>query len=176
MDEIIERTEESKIIWKTENFMAVNVEKPFVSREEGGHMMILGTGDKFRYNSSLDFTPSEILEFERLKQILCEAYIKVMKEHGVDIIRINYFEAGNWAWKPNNKGEVTGKAHFHTHIFGRTVDAKYQKFPDAPHLPDRKTGFYDNFLPITDEDILDIRKEMKIIEQREKFNDEKWKI
>ena len=60
------------------------------------------------------------------------------------------------------------KAYFHEHIFGRTVDAKKQKFPDAPYLPDRSTGFYDGFKSLNDDDINSIKAEMKKLERNEK--------
>ena len=127
-----------KVIWETENFLVVAVESPFISREEGGHMMVMGNGNKYRYDSRLDFSPKEILEQQILCQMICEAYKIAMEKRNIQIIRINFFEAGNWAWKKDENGNVS-KAYYHEHIFGRTVDAKKQKFPDAPYLPDRKT-------------------------------------
>lgn len=164
----------NKVIYKTKNFVVVATNSPFISREEGGHMMIHGNGDKYRYNSKLDFNPNEVLEEAMLCQMICEAYKIAMKSREVDIIRMNFFEAGNWAWKPNESGDVTAKAYFHEHIFGRTVDAKKQKFPDAPYLPDRSTGFYDGFKPLDDEDINAIKLEMKKLENDEKYDIEKW--
>ena len=164
-----------KVIWETENFVAVAVGKPFVSREEGGHLIIKGNKDKYRYNSRLDFSPQEVLEQQRLSQMISVAYKKAMKIQNIDIIRLNFFEAGNWAWKTDVNGN-TSKPFYHEHIFGRTVDAKYQKFPDAPYLPDKKTGFYDNFVPLTSEDIDLIISEMKKLENEEKFLHTKWKL
>ena len=133
-----------------------------------------GCGDKYRYNSKLDFNPKEVLEEARLCQMICEAYKTAMKSRGIDIIRMNFFEAGNWAWKPNKSGNVTEKAYFHEHIFGRTVDAKKQKFPDAPYLPDRSTGFYDGFKSLNDDDINSIKAEMKKLERNEKYKISNW--
>ena len=111
---------------------------------------------------------------QRLCQMICEAYKKAMKRVNIEIVRINFFEAGNWAWKKDENGNIK-KAYYHEHIFGRTKDAKKQKFPDAPYLPDRKTGFYDGFKPLTDEDIEYIIEEMEILEKDEKYNKEKWR-
>ena len=166
---------EEKVIWKTENFMVVAVSRPFISREEGGHMMIMANGDKYKYDSRLDFSPSEVLEQQRLCQMICVAYKKAMKKRNIEIIRINFFEAGNWAWKKDENGNIR-KAHYHEHIFGRTENAKKQKFPEAPYLPDRKTGFYDGFEPLNDEDIECIIEEMKSLELDSKYDINKWKI
>lgn len=164
-----------KVIWETKNFEVVAANHPFISREEGGHMMIRGRRDKYRYNSRLDFLPNEILEQQRLCQMICEAYKIAMKKRNIEIVRINFFEAGNWAWKKDENGNVS-KAYYHEHIFGRTLDAKKQKFPDAPYLPDRKTGFYEGFEPLNDDDIENIIQEMKKLEESPKYDINFWKI
>lgn len=164
-----------KVIWETQNFEVVAANHPFISREEGGHMMIRGRGDKYRYNSCLDFLPNEILEQQRLCQMICEAYKIAMKKRNIEIFRINFFEAGNWAWKKDENGNVS-KVYYHEHIFGRTLDAKKQKFPDAPYLPDRKTGFYEGVEPLNDDDIENIIQEMKKIEESPKYDINFWKI
>ena len=163
-----------KVIYETKNFVAVAANQPFISREEGGHIMIRGNGDKYRYDSRLDFTPSEALEEQRLCQMICEAYKIAMRKRGIEIVRINFFEAGNWAWKKDEKGNFS-KPYYHEHVFGRTVDAKKQKFPDAPYLPDRKSGFYEGFEPLNDEDIECKKKEMAILENDPKYNNNIWK-
>lgn len=61
-DIIMKVVDNKNVIWETENFIVVAVEHPFISREEGGHMMIRGNGDKYRYDSRLDFSPKEVLE------------------------------------------------------------------------------------------------------------------
>lgn len=164
-----------KVIWETQNFEVVAANHPFISREEGGHMMIRGKGDKYRYNSRLDFLPNEVLEQQRLCQMICEAYKIAMKKRNIEIVRINFFEAGNWAWKKDESGNIS-KAYYHEHIFGRTIDAKKQKFPDAPYLPDRKTGFYEGFEPLNDDDIKSIIQEMKKLEESPKYDVNLWKI
>ena len=50
-----------KVIWETNNFEVVASDHPFISREEGGHIIIRGKDNKYRYNSRLDFSPSEVL-------------------------------------------------------------------------------------------------------------------
>lgn len=160
----------SKVIWETENFIVVVPPKPFISREEGGHIIIQGNKDKYRYDSRLDFNRKEVLEIQRLCQVVVNAYINAMKKRGIDIVRINYFEAGNCAYKNEYKDLVGIKPFYHEHIFGRTMTAKKQVFPDAPYLPDRKSGFYDDFKPLNDDDIRCIVDEIKKEETKEKYN------
>lgn len=165
----------NKVIWETNNFVVLAEEHPFISREEGGHMIIRGNKDKYRYDSRLDFSPKEILEQQRLCQMICEAYKIAMKKRNIEIVRINFFEAGNWAWKKDENGNIS-KPHYHEHIFGRTIDAKKQKFPDAPYLPDRKSGFYDGFIPLDDTDIEYIIKEMELLNNSKKYSKDIWNI
>lgn len=35
-----------KVIWETDNFIVVVPPDPHISREEGGHLIIIGKGDK----------------------------------------------------------------------------------------------------------------------------------
>ena len=77
--------------------------------------------------------------------------------------------------KKDDNGNM-GSAYYHEHIFGRTVDAKKQKFPDAPYLPDRKTGFYEGFEPLDDEDIACIVEEMEKLENDPKYEKNRWRI
>ena len=160
---IMEYWDGNKVIWKTKHFILLAVENPFFSREEGGHIVIQGYPDKLKYDSRLDLNEKEILEEFTLSQNACKAFKKAMLKAGIDIIRFNFFEAGNWAWKKSTEG-VSSKAYFHLHIFGRTIDAKYQKFPEAPYLPDRSTHFYDNFVPLNEEDVRNIQEELSHLE------------
>jgi hypothetical protein len=60
------------------------------------------------------------------------------------------------------------------HIYGRAKDAKFQIFPESVYLPDRSSGFYDKFEPLNKEDILEIQKQIGIIEKQEKYQTSKW--
>lgn len=171
---IVKIVEDGKVIWETENFMVVVPPHPLVSREEGGHIIIIGKDNKYKYDSRLDFKPKEILEVQRLCQMICNAYKKAMKKRNINIIRINYFEAGNWAFKKDYMKNNEVKTFYHEHIFGRVVDAKKQIFPEAPYLPNRNTGFYDSFEPFNDDDIKCIVDEMRIVELDEKYNIDNW--
>lgn len=81
-----------KVIWETDNFIVVAANRPFISREEGGHMMIRANGDKYRYDSRLDFSPNEVLEQQRLCQMICEAYKIAMEKRNIKIVRINFLK------------------------------------------------------------------------------------
>ena len=154
-------------IYETMNFKVEVVPKPHVSREEGGHLRIKAKEKKF--SSRMDLNPDEAKEVMRLSMITAKALKEGMTAIGVPIIRINFMEAGNWAVKQ-------GKPFFfHIHIYGRTENAKIQIWPEAVQLPDRETGFYNDFIPLNEEDIKEIKKQFSIIEKEEKYNLDNWK-
>jgi len=93
---------------------------------------------------------------------------KAMNKQGIPVIKVNYHDMGNWAWKTNTKPLL------HVHIFGRATNAVKQPWPESMYLPDRKTGFYEGFEPLNEEDVRQIREEIAIILRQEKYQDKEW--
>lgn len=167
MDNILKEKIDYITIYETENFKVEVVPKPHVSREEGGHLRIKSKEKIF--GSRMDLNPNEAIEVMRLSMMAGEALKRGMTLRGIPIIRINYMEAGNWAVK-------SGKTFFfHIHVYGRTENAKIQIWPEAVQLPSRDTGFYDNFMPLNEEDIKELKKQFYIIENEEKYKLKYWK-
>lgn len=155
-------------IYETLNFKVEVVPRPHVSREEGGHLRIKSK-EKY-FSSRMDLNPEEAKEVMRLSMMTAEVLKRGMTLRGIPIIRINFMEAGNWAAKQ-------GKTFFfHIHIYGRTEKAKIQKWPEAVQLPPRETGFYDNFIPLNEGDIEELKKQFSKIENEEKYKIENWNI
>ena len=157
------------MIFETQNFTVKAVEEPFVDRDEGGHIRvdckIAGVKDRTH------LTPAQAVECARLLMLTGEAYKIAMKNRGVDIIRMNYQDMGNWYYKYNHPEALI------INIFGRVLGCKHQPFPEAVYLPDRSTGFYDNFKPITAEDEKEIQKQMNLLlKTSAKYSKELWRI
>jgi hypothetical protein len=100
--------------------------------------------------------------------IVGEAFEKAMNILGVKVIKINYQDMGNWAWKDGRKPLL------HYHIFGRVMGSVKQPFPESVYLPDRSTGFYDGFTPLTAEDNQEIVKQIEKISAEPKYQPEVW--
>jgi len=152
-------------IFETKNFIVEAFEKPHVTRSDGGHIKI------FPKKEILDRTElsSELaIEFMRLTMVVGEALKIGMTKRGVKIIRVNYQDMGNWAFKKSNN------PYFHLHIYGRSQDAKFQPYKEAVQLPDRSTGFYEAFEPLNEEDIKEIKKQIELIFKKEEYQDSKW--
>ena len=153
-------------IYETPNFIVESHEKPFVTRTDGGHIRIKIKNKEITDRTKLD--PKTAIELMRLTIIIGEAFEKAMNSRGIPVIKINYQDMGNWAWKTNTK------PFLHVHIFGRATNAVDQKWPESIYLPDRSTGFYDKFEPLNEEDIDEIKKQIDLVLQQEKYKEENW--
>lgn len=153
-------------IYETENFIVESHEKPFVSRTDGGHIRIRIKDASITDRTKLD--PKTAKELMRLTMIIGEAFEKAMNYRGIPVIKINYQDMGNWAYK---RGE---KPFLHIHVFGRAENAVKQPFPESVYLPDRNTGFYDDFEPLNTDDMDEIKKQISEVEKQEKYKIGNW--
>lgn len=148
-------------IYETQNFVVEAPQKPFVSREEGGHIRIRVKDESIEDRTML--SANIAIEYMKLSMATGEAFQKVMNEQGIPVVKINYQDMGNWAYKE-------GKRPFlHYHIFGRVLGARHQPYPESVYLPDRSSGFYDHFTPLTQEDIVKIKAKIDDILQTVKY-------
>jgi diadenosine tetraphosphate (Ap4A) HIT family hydrolase len=154
------------IISETENFIVETHEKPFVSRTDGGHIRIRIKDESITDRTKLD--PKTAKELMRLTMIVGEAMEKAMNNRGIPVVKINYQDMGNWAYK---RGE---KPFLHIHVFGRAKNSVKQPFPESVYLPDRSSGFYEGFETLNNEDIIEIQNQIKEIEEQEKYKLENW--
>ena len=152
-------------IYETENFIVEAVEKPHVDRLDGGHIKI---APKKHLVDRTQLSPKLAIEYMRLTMLIGEAMTVGLNNREIDIGRINYQDNGNWSvFKPEG-------LYFHLHLYGRAKSAKTHKYGDACYFPQRETGFYDNFEPLNDEDVKEIRKQIEIVLQQEKYKLENW--
>lgn len=84
--------------------------------------------------------------------VIGEAMETAMNNLGIPMIKINYQDMGNWAWKTNTK------PFLHIHVFGRASNAVKQIWPESVYLPDRVTRLYDGFEQLNDDDMEEIKK------------------
>ena len=152
-------------IYETDNFIVYACVQPHVSREEGGHIMIYAKAD---ISDRTKMSSKQAIEYMRLSILTGEAFEIAMKNRGVPIVKVNYLDNGNWAFKYNRK------PHLHMHILGRTADAEIQKFPEAVMLPAMESGFYDAFEPLNSDDMREIKKQIEKLLYEERFLSENW--
>lgn len=150
----------NEVICETKSFDVEVPIKPFVSREDGGHLRVMSkTKVKDRTSLSLDQT----IEYALVSEVVGKALELAMTRRGIEVGNVNWQEMGNWSvFKPEG---IT----LHMHIFGRAKDAKAQKYGEAVQLPFRETGFYDNFKPLSRDDLKAIKAEMTKLLQEDKY-------
>lgn len=150
----------NKILCKCKTFEVEVPEKPFVRREDGGHLRIMST---IKVKDRTELTTEQTIEYALLSEVIGKALELGMTKCGIEIGNINWQEMGNWSvFKPEG---IT----LHMHIFGRAKNAKIQKYGEAVELPFRETGFYDDFKPLNDNDIEAIKVEIKELLMLEKY-------
>ncbi len=161
--------DETDIIFQSQHFILTRAARPFVSREEGGHMRIFAKRPEL--SERRDFTPEEAVEFVWLSSASGEALEKGMNRRGIKVMKINFEELGNWPFKTGDR------VQFHEHIFGRAEGSKRQVFPEAVQLPDRTSGFYDGFIPLDNEDLEAIKESLSEILARKHFSERvNWRL
>ena len=156
-------------IFKTEDLIVEAPLKPHHSRSNGGHIIIFPVIEvEQRYELPLDVAQ----KLMHLSMIVGEAATNIMRKNGLDVIRGNYQDNGNWAYKP----DAEWPPQVHLHIYLRTSDERhpdndprFQAFPDAIAIPSKGDDYYDKFEPLTEQDCNEIHDEIIRLLATEKY-------
>jgi len=150
----------NKIIFETEMFKVDVPERPFVDRQDGGHVRILS---KLKVKDRTELNTEQTIEYALLSEIIGKSLELTMTQREIEIGNINWQEMGNWSvFKPEG---IT----LHMHIFGRAKEATTQKYGEAVKLPFRDTGFYEGFSPLDNEDIESLKSNIEILLRTKKY-------
>lgn len=156
-----------QIIYETDLLIVRAAGLPHVSRRDGGHIMVV---PKRVVGERHELTPQEATECMWMTCVLDVAYKAGMSRQGIKIVKINYYEMGNWAWFNNPP-----TPRFHVHMYGRVWGTpKSQGFPEALLLPLKGDSYYEQTERLTAEDIAVIREEIEKTIQDPKFKREDW--
>ena len=155
------------MFYETNNFYVEAYKTPFISREDGGHIIIRM---KNAVSDRTKLQPNVAKELMRLTMLVGEAMEIAMNKRGIPVVKINYADFGNWAFKKPGVPEPK----LHVHLFGRAKNAVKQVFPEAPYLPARESGFYDGFEPLNDEDVKEILLQISLLEKMNKYDLANW--
>lgn len=150
----------NEVILETKTFSVEVPERPFVDREDGGHLRIMS---KVKVKDRTELNADQTLEYALLSEVVGKALELAMSERGIKIGNINWQEMGNWSvFKPEG---IT----LHMHIFGRAENAKAQKYGEAVKLPFRDTGFYDDFEKLDQDDVSTVKEKIAELLRTEKY-------
>jgi len=155
-------------ILETTRFTVVAPDRPHHSRENGGHVVLTPKQVfEHRYEMPLPLAA----ELMHLTMAVGEALTTVLRAEGLDVVRINYQDNGNWAYKV-----VPARPRLHVHLYVRTTherhpadDPRFQAFPDALVFPDRATGYYDKFEPLAAGTIEAVAEETRRLLHTDKY-------
>lgn len=148
-------------IYETAHFYIQAASRPFIDRTEGGHIYLF---PKVPVRDRTQLSPELAIEYMKLSMVIGEALKSAMTRRGVEIGIVNYQDMGNWGvFKPEGPT-------LHMQIYGRAVTATIQKYGDAVQLPRRETGFYDNFNPLDNDDINEIKKDIESLLHSDKYS------
>lgn len=150
----------NEVILETKTFSVEVPEKPFVDREDGGHLRIMS---KVKVKDRTELNAEQTLEYALLSEVVGKALELGMSERGIEIGNVNWQEMGNWSvFKPEG---IT----LHMHIFGRAKTAKTQKYGEAVKLPFKETGFYNGFNKLNKDDVIAIKNKIADLLETEKY-------
>ncbi len=150
----------NEVILETKTFSVEVPEKPFVDREDGGHLRIMSN---IKVKDRTELNAEQTVEYALLSEVVGKALELAMTKRGIDIGNVNWQEMGNWSvFKPEG---IT----LHMHIFGRAKNARTQKYGEAVKLPFRDTGFYDDFEKLNQDDVSAIKQEIAELLKVEKY-------
>ena len=122
-------------ILETKDFLVIGSDKPHHDRNNGGHAKVSPKGT---YSDRTEMPMDLYVAMMELVMVTGEAIISVMRQKGVDVVRINYQDNGNWSYFPG----MQRKPHIHIHLYVRSNgekhpagDQRFQAFPEALFLP-----------------------------------------
>lgn len=141
-------------IFESKNFIVTPHPRPEVDRLDGGHIVI---NPKVAIIDRQELTPDKAKELMRLTILIGEAMKRYYKSIGIELHRVNYQDNGNW--RPEQ----------HVHLYGRAVNAKYQKAGD-PVAP----GHKDEYHILSDEDVIGLKKEIDTLLTEHNYSDSDW--
>ena len=161
-----------QLILETQDFKVTGHDRAHHSRENGGHIVVW---PQKRYAHLSDMPPTLAASFMYLNQVVGEAFLNVATGNGLKAVRVNYTCFGNWNYKEPVKAPVV-----HMNLMLRTWGEKHPDndplflaFPEALYLPDRSTGYYDHFEPLTEQECHQIKDEILRLLGTEKYKDVK---
>jgi len=140
-----------RVICKAKHFTVEILDKPHVSRLEGGHLVIR---PKKKVVDRSDLSKEQAIELMKLTMLFGKAMMVGLKKRGIKMGRINYQDNGNWAL-------LKGKGHLHVHLYGRAKDSVIQQYGEALYFPPKGSNVYNHTEPLNAGDVKAILTEVK---------------
>jgi len=159
------------VIFETDKFLVLAADHPHHDRNNGGRAKVM---PKQRFGDRTEMANDLYLALMQLVRLSGEAITTVIRRKGIDVVRINYQDMGNWCYFPETRGEP----HIHVQLYVRsngekhpTDDPRFRAFPEALFLPyvGDSPEYYESFQRYSDDDCKDIKAEIEQLLQSEKY-------
>jgi diadenosine tetraphosphate (Ap4A) HIT family hydrolase len=147
-------------VFQTAHFTVEVPSGPHVDRADGGHLVIY---PKTPVKDRTRLSPALAIELMKLTMVVGEAMTTALNRRGVDVVRINYQDNGNWGFH-NAQGPA-----LHVHLYGRACSSRRQKHGEALYLPRTEPGFYEGVQSLNEGDVAEIRRDLECLWETEKY-------
>jgi diadenosine tetraphosphate (Ap4A) HIT family hydrolase len=149
-----------KLVYEAKNFIIKVPSHPHVDREDGGHLIV---EPRVYAKDRTQLAPDVAIELMKLTMVAGEAMDVVLNEAGIDLVRINYQDNGNWGFH-NPNGPC-----LHVHLYGRAKSSKLQKHGEALVLPSSDNDYYKGLRPLTEEDAAALKSKIETLMNSDKY-------
>jgi diadenosine tetraphosphate (Ap4A) HIT family hydrolase len=141
-------TEQTKIVvWQNSNYVVTTPSIPHICKFDGGHLIV---SPVVPVGSINDLSDELLLGMVKLVGACEKALMQVLGKQGIEIPFCNNQDNGNWAvfkYLPKS---------LHFHVYGRAKNSTHQTFGQAIYAPDPHSGFYDDNVALSKDDIDEI--------------------
>lgn len=149
------------MVYEAGHFIVEVPGSPHVDRLDGGHLVIY---PKAPLVDRTQLSPLQAIEMVKLTMVVGQAMTSALNRRGIDVVRINYQDNGNWGF------HHPAGPKLHIHLYGRARSSRLQKHGEALHLP-RDDDFYRDVQKLNEEDVAAIRAEIEALMKSEKYQD-----
>lgn len=150
------------MIHQTPHFTVEIPASPHVDRLDGGHLIIY---PRVPVLDRTHLAPPLAQELMMLTMVVGEAMAAALNRRGIDVVRINYQDNGNWGFR------APAGPHLHIHLYGRAASSVRQRHGEALFLPLPETGAYEGIQPLNAEDGAEIRRVIENLRASAKYRD-----
>lgn len=140
------------LVCESNNFNVFVANEPHVSREDGGHLVII---PKEPVENRWDLDDALSVECMQLSRLVGQSMRDGLVASGIDIRRINFQDNGNWGLDTHEGPKM------HLHLYGRSANSVNQTHGDALRFPPKSTEFWKHLSQLTIADVQAIRTAIK---------------
>jgi diadenosine tetraphosphate (Ap4A) HIT family hydrolase len=149
-----------KLVFETGDFTIKVPSHPHIDREDGGHLIVQ---PRRHVKDRTQLSPSMAVELMKLTMVAGEAMNVVLNQAGIDIVRINYQDNGNWGFHYESGPSL------HIHLYGRAKSSRLQKHGEALVLPHMDDEYYRGLRPLTEEDVTALKTHIETLMASDKY-------